>query len=318
MPVVFMMEHVYYTGKILSRLRVLRSSWESVLAAFTWSPNYALMSAWSKVHFHWVPFAANFHKFGDLKRKVEAQTKKPLVYRYDIGFTGVCTKLGYYSRWQIAEHWKDMYEAGIILTPNLRPNRFQAYTEHYSVDKYKELIAESKMWLATTGWHEYVGIRERNKTQWFTRKGASTIFPDGVDLVGTRFFEVMSSGTTLVLCDRRSVYTRARLFEDKRHVVMFDGYQDMMEKVMYYRAHEAERMAIVKRAALLIHKWHTYKQRANLVVSVTWAALQKKCSKTKEVRDESKSCKALRNPGVNMETQHHLHLERDFWRPPGT
>jgi hypothetical protein len=29
-----------------------------------------------------------------------------------------------------------------------------------------------------------------------------SFFPEGVDLVGTRYFEVMASGTTMVLCDR--------------------------------------------------------------------------------------------------------------------
>ena len=41
----------------------------------------------------------------------------------------------------------------------------------------------------------------------------------------------MSTGTTLVLCDRRSIYHRADLFKDKEHVVMFHGYQDFLKKV---------------------------------------------------------------------------------------
>jgi hypothetical protein len=228
LPIVIMMEHVYYSGRILPRLQMLHSHRRRVLAALTWSPNYGRMADVSAVPFHWVPFAANYDKFGHLKQRVEAQTKQPFKYRYDIGFTGVCSKLGYLTRWQICQRWHDMYKAGIVLSPNLRPG---SKVEHYSSAKYREVMAESKLWLATTGWHEYVGIKKRDKPQWFNRRAVDQIFPHGVDLVGTRFFEVMSTGTTLVLCDRLSIYKNAKLFEDKKHVVMFDGFDDLLQKV---------------------------------------------------------------------------------------
>lgn len=58
----------------------------------------------------------------------------------------------------------------------------------------------------------------------------STTGPEGI--VGTRFFEVLASGTTLLLCNR---VNETSLWEDGVHLVMFDGMEDMLRKVLSTR-----------------------------------------------------------------------------------
>jgi hypothetical protein len=69
-------------------------------------------------------------------------------------------------------------------------------------------------------------------------------------------------------------------------------------QIKYYRSHEAERMAIVKRAALLVQQWHTYKLRANYIAAVTWSALQKQCLVYPE--ETAANCRALHRQLENL------------------
>ena len=99
---------------------------------------------------------------------------------------------------------------------------------------YVAMMRASRMWLSTTG---------------------------PVDLVGTRYFEVMATGTTLCVCNRlhgnaSAAYSSLGLVHE-RTVVMFDSLEEFEEIVANYTTrpeYEARRMAIVRRAQALARR----------------------------------------------------------------
>ena len=97
---------------------------------------------------------------------------------------------------------------------------------------YARTLAATKVWVSTTGPSE---------------------------LVGTRYYEVLASGTTLLLCNAPaspSVYDG--LFEDGVHVVTFRDTPELREKVLFYLAHEGARRKIVQAAHALASSLHTW------------------------------------------------------------
>ena len=99
-------------------------------------------------------------------------------------------------------------------------------------EDYARLINSSRIWLATTS---------------------------AVDLVGTRFYEIMAV-QTLLFCNRSSVYDG--LFEDGKHCVMFEpDLSDFDDKLFYYMKHEDECKAIVEQAYHHVIRNHTWNER---------------------------------------------------------
>jgi len=113
---------------------------------------------------------------------------------------------------------------------------------------YVEQLARTKMWVSTTG-------------------------PEGI--VGTRFFEVMASGTTLLLCNRVNTPS---LWEDGVHVVMFDSMAELRSKVRHYLQFEAERRRIVGAARALVLERHTWEARAAFLTKATEDAIARHTS----------------------------------------
>ena len=103
---------------------------------------------------------------------------------------------------------------------------------------------------------------------WVSTTGPSNI-------VGTRYFEVMASGTTLLLCNRppRNEWVYDGLFEDGKHVVMFDNPADLRQKVAHYLANETARRRIVLAAASLTRRIHTWDARARFITNVALRVL---------------------------------------------
>jgi hypothetical protein len=87
--------------------------------------------------------------------------------------------------------------------------------------------------------------------------------------VGTRYFEVMATGTTLCVCNRLSdgrVYESLGL-RDGVHLAMFDSLAHLEEIVLNYSRseHEARRLAIVHRAQALVLRKFTWTHVAERV-----------------------------------------------------
>ena len=175
------------------------------------------------VHF---PFATEVNLFRDYGEKK----------RYDLGFSGSLheqwtdlrarIKNNLFLRWPVKapRYWRVrlFWSEGSRL-PGFRLPRGEAYAR---------LINRSRMWLST---------------------------PSAVDLVGTRFYEIMAT-KTLLFCSRSTVY--AELFKDKVHCVMFNpDLSDFDDLLFYYLNHEDERRTIVEAAYAHVLENHTWERR---------------------------------------------------------
>ena len=95
---------------------------------------------------------------------------------------------------------------------------------------------------------------------WFSTTGPA-------DLVGTRYYEVMLTGTTLLACNR---FDYLGLFKEDEHCIMFDSVEELAEKVKYYTdpSNESERMKIVNAAYDLAINNHTWRNRGAVLNAV--------------------------------------------------
>ena len=99
-------------------------------------------------------------------------------------------------------------------------------------EDYARIINSAKIWLST---------------------------PSAIDLVGTRFYEIMAS-KTLLFCNKSDAYKG--LFEDGVHCVMFDpNLSDFDDKLFYYLRNDAEREEIVERGYEYVIHNHTWDRR---------------------------------------------------------
>lgn len=90
--------------------------------------------------------------------------------------------------------------------------------------------------------------------------------PSAAGLIGTRFYEVMASGA-LAFCPRGGAYDG--LFEAGRHCVLFEpDLSDFEDGLDYYLAHEEERAAICRRAAMHVMAGHTWEHRVEYMTEV--------------------------------------------------
>lgn len=86
------------------------------------------------------------------------------------------------------------------------------------------------------------------------------------DEVNMRVFDVLSCGS-LLLTDRIE-NGLPDIFEDRKHLVMYDGLEDLKEKVDYYLSHDDEREKIACAGQKEVHEKHTFYHRAQTVLSV--------------------------------------------------
>jgi len=171
------------------------------------------------IHFPFAVDANLFKDYGEPKR-------------YDFGFSGslhthwidlrlrVKQKLYWRARFKHPRYWFKRIYWG------------EWDSGHKTGEDYARLMNSSRMWLAT---------------------------PGAIDLVGTRFYEVMAV-KSLLFCNRSPVYDG--LFEDGQHCVMFaPDLSDFEEKLFYYLRQEEERQAIVSKAYRHVRERHTWDKR---------------------------------------------------------
>lgn len=154
------------------------------------------------------------------------------VKRYDLGFSGALHEQWTDVRVRIRDH--------LFLRHPLRAPRYWGtrifwpgrWRRRPRGEFYARLISRSRMWLST---------------------------PSAIDLVGTRFYEIMAS-RTLLFCSRSDAY--AGLFEDEEHCVMFEpDLSNFDDKLFHYLEHDDEREAIVERAYRHVLRLHTWERR---------------------------------------------------------
>ena len=229
--------------------------------AFTYHHDYELFGKLTGVPFHYVPFAADPDIFKDYGHVGE---------KYDIGFTG---GLGHTH----TNGWETNSEFGKLPTipadgqgwsHDLRRQVKEAhgswdginfyFSNHHHDDltTYAKRLNSAKIWLSTTG---------------------------PVDIVGTRYFEVMLSNTTLLACNRsdkmwcfdedcnrkdRNVDVYGELFERDKHYIDFSTPGELREKILYYRDNETARQEIVRNAHEHVKEFHTWDNRADKFLEI--------------------------------------------------
>ncbi|KAL1500451.1 hypothetical protein AB1Y20_013108 [Prymnesium parvum] len=238
-------------GDVSAKLSWVRAAGAS--GAFTWLTKHHEFTRRSGVPHHWFPFGVNVEKFSRFRGK--------FTQSFDVGFTGASGADKYPSREAVLRELKmmniNLYSGTWSQTSlNRADNRsWQAGTH----DEYVRRLADSKMWVSTTG-------------------------PDL--LVGTRYFEVMASGTTLLLCNRpnsslsgshqvsgsRWVYDG--LFEENEHVAMFGSLSELRAKVNYFLQNEEERRRIVRNALALVESRHSWDARARFITILAERAIR--------------------------------------------
>lgn len=83
------------------------------------------------------------------------------------------------------------------------------------------------------------------------------------DDTNMRVFEALGSGSFL-LTDRVTYIDE--LFTDKKHLVLYDGLDDMVEKATYYLKHDDERIAIAEAGYAHVMKNHTIQNRIDVIL----------------------------------------------------
>jgi len=121
---------------------------------------------------------------------------------------------------------------------NARSHRNNYAGTVYSDEEYAKKLASSKICFITTG-------------------------PS--DLVGTRYFEVMSGNKSLILCNEMDKNVYADMLIDGYNCIMFSTVDEFYDKAEYYLNNEEERVKIVNTAYQYFIEKQTWSERAKQV-----------------------------------------------------
>lgn len=208
------------------------------VAAFTWLTQHREFTKQSGVPHFWMPFGVDVALYG--RRAEDEAVNQP----YDIGFTGASNGK-YPLREAVLQLIRSMNVSSYLGTW-AQTSLHQSHNMSWkALDRtgYAAQLRRAKMWVSTTG-------------------------PSNI--VGTRYFEVLATGTTLLLCNRppKGVWVYDGLFEDGVHTVMFDDMDDLKAKIIFYLKNEDERLRIVSEAARLVRRIHSWESRARFISQV--------------------------------------------------
>ena len=223
--------------------------------AFTYHHDYELFSKTTGIPFHFLPFAADpevFKDYGELAK-------------YDIGFTG---GLGHTD----TNGWEDKCKFGEL--PSLKPQgQGWSHNLREQVNNLHEEWGDIDFYFSNHHHDSVIGYAKRLNTadMWLSTTGP-------VDIVGTRYYEVMLTNTTLLVCNRsnemwcydedcnrkdRNINVYEGLFEEDVHYVAFDTLEELREKILFYKNNEPARTKIVNNAYQHALENHTWDKRAD-------------------------------------------------------
>lgn len=198
-------------------------------AAFTVHHDSEKFSEVTNIKFHRIMWSAN----QDLFKNYEQD------YKYDLFFSGV-------SRPEQKNNFREQILSDLsvlsdyILEINLRKSTSNYRGKIFSPKDYAMKLASSKICFITTG---------------------------PADLVGTRYFEVMSGQRSLILCNKMNEKVYSNILIDKFNCVMFKDKNNFFDLVKYYLNNEEERMKIVENAYKYFLNSQTWDKRANEIIS---------------------------------------------------
>jgi len=236
-------------GNVSAKLEWTRVA--GAAGAFTWLTQHHDFSRRSHVPHHWLPFGVDVEQYSKM-RGTFGTTAQP----YGVGFTGASGADKYPLRSELLREVQAMPNVSAFFGTwsqtalNRQDPRSWKAGDH---DAYAMQIARARIWLSTTGPSQ---------------------------LVGTRYFEILASGTTLLMCNRpaRGQWVYDGLFEDGVHVVMFDNTTDMKLNVLHYLRDEAARRRIVTAAHKLTRQLHSWDRRALFITRVAEDAIRRRRS----------------------------------------
>ncbi|KOO33133.1 hypothetical protein Ctob_007209 [Chrysochromulina tobinii] len=214
-------------GDASAKLRWARAA--GAIVGFTWLKLADNFTQESGVPHYRLPFGVDAALYGKHAGTLDAGAPQ----RFDVGFTGA------------SNHKYPLREAILALVRSMNVSSYLGTWQQTSMrvgtnnswkaldrDGYVRQLSLSKMWVSTTG-------------------------PS--DIVGTRYFEVLASGTTLLLCNRNpGAYDE--LFEDGVHAVVFDGMDDLRAKILNLQ--DARPCGGFDAMAFFAMPWTTYARTA--------------------------------------------------------
>lgn len=208
-------------------------------AAFTWLTRHREFTTLSGVPHYWMPFGVDSNLYGAHAGQFGSEAQP-----YDIGFTGA-SSVKYPLRDAVLHLIRSMNVSSYLGTWEQTALRVSHNNSWKALDRvgYAAQLSRAKMWVSTTG-------------------------PSNI--VGTRYFEVLASGTTLLLCNSppKGEWVYDGLFQNGEHVVMFESIEDLRSKILYYARNESARRQIVRQAAQLANSVHSWDARARFLSQV--------------------------------------------------
>lgn len=195
-----------------------------------------LYKKWSDdtgLRFERLPFAANEKVFKDYKQDKHI----------DLGFSGSLhnyidegNDLSRFKVKMMGESFQNIRERALSRLINEPSIKVKIYSTPMYGELYAKTMNASKSWLCT---------------------------PSAIDIVGTRFYEIMGS-KTLLFCPESKAYEG--LFTPEKHCATFNhDLSDIGEKLLYYLDNDKERELITSQAYEHFLKNHTWKNRIDSI-----------------------------------------------------
>lgn len=163
------------------------------------------------------------------------------IYNYDLFFSGVIRK-EQTDNWRnkIYDNLNKLQNVNIFMNAKFFINdRLSGNFVNLNNIEYAKKMSESKIVITTTG---------------------------PADLVGTRYFEIMSSNKSLIICNKMDKKVYENIAIDGFNCVMFSTITEFIDKVNYYLTHEEERMKIVNQAYKYFLEKHTWDHKVNYLL----------------------------------------------------
>lgn len=185
---------------------------------------------------HFVPFAVDANQF-------HLPNATPFNSRhYDVFFSGDTNPTKYPMRPSLLDALNRSSHLSLDAPETFLPT-----------DDYLRALAETRMVLTTPG---FPSTPDR---PWF-------------DIVGTRAYEVLATGSTLLLCQRSDAYAQLGIIENKTAVMFSTESEALLVAQRFARDYKAS-MRVVRNARRLALRQHTWAARAATVSRITINAI---------------------------------------------